>query len=300
MFLTGASGYLGHRLVRELRAHDAKVGALVRRAPADASAFDEVIVADVAEPISARPSGRYDVLVHLAAANDIASRDPATALRGTTLGTRRALDFGKAAAIPGFLYVSTTQVYGRDAGLVDECTEPRPRNDYALTHLFAEQYVRYEAARWAVARVGNVYGAPSSRAQERWSLVPNCFCKAAHERGRITLTSSGLQERDFLGASDVAVLLHAMARRLDDLHGTVVNLTSGRSETVLAMAERVAARFTARTGRPCPIEVRSSEPTRAEPLLMPTALRERLGLRLEAPQRINDEIDRTFEILEAP
>jgi hypothetical protein len=33
---------------------------------------------------------------------------------------------------------------------------------------------------------------------------------------------------------------------------------------------------------------------------MPTALRERLGLRLEAPQRINDEIDRTFEILEAP
>ena len=297
ILVTGAHGYLGERLGHELRDRGLVAGAIVRRhAPSFAS---EVLVADVAQPITVRPAHRYDVLVHLAAANDVTSRDPEAALRITALGTRHALDFCAANDIPRFLYVSTTQVYGRDQGTIDESTPTVPKNDYALTHLFAEHYVRASKLRWAIARPGNIFGAPTSRAQERWTLVPSCFCLEAHDHGKITLLSSGLQERDFLGASDIARLLVAMALRVDDLHGRIVNLTSGESYTVLSAAERVAARFVARTGRTCPIEVRSSAPGHGEPLHMPSSLRQSLGLVLERRQEMDEEIDRTFAVLEA-
>ncbi|MBX7190664.1 MAG: SDR family oxidoreductase [Sandaracinaceae bacterium] len=299
VLITGAHGYLGERLGRELSARGLDVGALVRR-PTPAPAFaSEVVVADITRPIAERPRGPFDVLVHLAAANDVASRDPETALRVTTLGTRHVLDLCAAHGIPRVLYVSTTQVYGADAGVVDESTPPAPRNDYALTHLFAEHYVRASRIRWAIARPGNIFGTPSSRAQERWTLVPSCFCLEAHDHGRITLMSSGLQLRDFLGAGDVARLLAAMTQRFDELEGVTLNLTSGRSVTVRSVAERVAARFALRTGRACAIDVRSSAPAESGALSMPTALRERLGFVLDRHEDMDDEIDKTFAVLEA-
>lgn len=300
VLVTGAQGYLGTRVVDALlqRGHD--VGVLVRReARGLPRTLSEVLTADIAEPLPT-PSGRYDVVIHLAAANDVASRDPATALRVTTLGTRRVIELCRAAGIAGLVYVSTTQVFGADEGDIDESSPLRGRNDYALTHLFAEQYTAASELDWVIARPANVFGAPASRAQSRWTLVPSCFCKEAHETGRITLLSSGRQQRDFLGAGDVAALLGTIAERSGELRRRSINLSSGRSTTVLAVAERVAARYRARHGRACEIRVASDLPPEGRPLHVSTRLRETLGLVLQSPQSMDEEIDRTFGVLEAP
>jgi len=300
ILVTGASGYLGTCLVRELISRGHTVGALVRRPPPEPSGLAEVLVADVSEPIEVTPGLRYSALVHLAAANDVASRDPALALRGTTLGTKRVLDFAARHGIDGFVYVSTTQVYGVDHGDIDEQTPTRCRNDYALSHLFAEQYVAASDRSWVIARPANIFGAPASRAQERWTLVPSCFCKEAHESATITLLSSGRQQRDFLGSGDVAALLASTAERTDTLRGRTVNLTSGQSIRVLDVAHRVAARYAARHARECRVTVRSEQPAESPALRMHTSLREELGLHLERPQSMDEEIDRTFAVLETP
>ena len=47
-------------------------------------------------------------------------------------------------SIRKFIYFSTVQIYGKlDFKIIDEDTKPQPQNQYALTHLMAENIINY-------------------------------------------------------------------------------------------------------------------------------------------------------------
>jgi len=267
VLVTGGGGFVGSRMVAHLAGAGLAVGVLGRSAGDALPDGVRFHPADITEPLAA-PAERYDAVVHLAGANDVDSRSPRTALLATTLGARHALDLAAAMQCRRFVYFSTFQVYGASAGAVSEATPPAPQNDYGITHLFAEEYAAMYGRRTgmgvACVRPTNIFGCPPSPGHDRWSLVPNCFCRDAIQEGAIVLKSSGRQYRDFVSLDAVAGFTRALLAA--DVPPAVVNLASGQCLTILEVARLVRDAHARLFGAPCGLEIQSDQPAAAAPL----------------------------------
>lgn len=308
ILLTGASGYVGSEVLLELRAAGHEVIALSRTPSTLGTGAAPQIVHDLRKPLSL-PDDDFDLIIHAAGANDVTSLDPASALLLTALTTRHAAEFATRQRRPRLLYVSTLQVYGRDSGDIDENTRCQPVNDYALTHLFAEQWVeqygRTRGLSWVNARAANIAGMPRTGRMERWTLVPGCFCRSAVREQRIVVRSTGLQQRDFLPVAIVARRLVDIADDFDAYACGAVNVCAGTALAVGDVARMATERFRINSGRDC--ELRFEPPAGAShdtppPLLVSSRLFARdAAARIElatANAMMNSCIDQTYQYLE--
>jgi dihydroflavonol-4-reductase len=124
-FITGATGFIGSRLVRQLVADGHDAVALVRDA-ADGPALEEIGVdvaqGDILEPASLRdPMAGVDGVFHLAAWYRVGARDRSRAEAINVQGTRNVLEAAGQAGVDRVVYTSTIGVFGDTKGrVVDE------------------------------------------------------------------------------------------------------------------------------------------------------------------------------------
>jgi UDP-glucose 4-epimerase len=279
--ITGGLGYVGAWIA----AHLAKQGhtALVlsrRDSPVDIGAPYALTRADLArqspEELAEALPEDIDCLVHAASFNE--SFDPdygRKALLVNALGTRSLLEAlllrsrRSARPAPLCLYLSTFHVYGRSSGVVMESDPLAPRNDYALTHVFGEEYLRMfgrsQGLPFIILRLSNGYGAPRTPVSDKWYLLLNDLCRQAVRHGRVRLNSSPALERDFVWLGDVAqVMEKLLARR--DLAGATFNLASGRSVSIGHVARLVADTASRHLGREVALDMPDPPQKPPEPL----------------------------------
>ena len=189
---------------------------------------------------------KFDIIIHLAAVNDIASlKDPGLALEVNTAGTYRLLECAKEKGVERFVYFSTIHVYGPELnGTLTEESPTRPVHPYALTHRAAEDFVNYfrhyHGMKTLIFRTSNGYGYPMDKDVDTWSLIFNGLCRQLMTEGKITLRSSGKQRRDFITLGDAAeAVRHFLFSIPDNWGGGLYNLGSGRSISVLDAARRI-------------------------------------------------------------
>jgi len=272
IIVSGGFGFIGIPLLLRLKSAGHETAVITRSIPGYAEGLASGITAwtaDITRPLDIHAEGGYDIFIHLASANDEDSADPETAIRANALGTRNCLEFCARNGIGRFVYFSTAQVYGRDSGAITPDTPTACLNDYAITHLFGEEYARLygrtRGIRSAIVRPANLHGALSDRRVDRWSLVPYCLCREAFERGKITLISSGLQRRDFTSLPELADAVLTLCEDFDSLcvapEGCrVFNIASGESVRVIDIARTVQDVYAAIFGRECGLEILSPEP----------------------------------------
>jgi len=270
ILLTGANGYVGSDLLVALRAGGHEVRCVTRspNKPPLVTPSDH-IVHDLRRPLDVITETDFDLVIHAAGANDIVSRDPASALEQTTLTTRQCAAFAARQKTPRLLYLSTFQVYGVDSGRVHEGTPARPSSDYALTHQFAEQWVEHyghlSGLRYVNVRLANIAGVPRTGVMQRWSLVPGCFCVDAVASGRIQLRSNGQQQRDFLPLQEVSRRVTRIAENFDTFSNSLINICAGISLSIAEIANLAADRYRLLTDRACevvlPMEAESGHET---------------------------------------
>lgn len=121
-FMTGATGFIGERVARQLVAAGHEVVALVRD-PAGASALAalgvELARGDIRDPASLRaPLQGADGAFHLAAWYRVGARDASMAESINVAGTRNVLDAAADAGVSKIVYTSTIAVVGDTRGRV--------------------------------------------------------------------------------------------------------------------------------------------------------------------------------------
>ncbi len=123
-FVTGATGFIGSRLVRDLLAAGHSVVALVRnkeRARELEDAGVSIAAGDITAPETLRPAMEgADGLFHLAAWYRIGSGERDLAFRVNVEGTRNVLEAAASAGIPRIVYTSSLAVFGDTRGRVPD------------------------------------------------------------------------------------------------------------------------------------------------------------------------------------
>jgi dihydroflavonol-4-reductase len=128
IFLTGATGFVGHHVARVLAAKGAELRLLVRKC-SNLSNLEgiagETHVGDLAQPESLRSAlSGCDAVVHVAADYRLWTRDPAAMYRANVDGTRELLRLAREAGVARFVYTSSvaTMHFRADGQVIDEET----------------------------------------------------------------------------------------------------------------------------------------------------------------------------------
>ena len=264
--ISGATGLVGSQVVKHFGDRGWRVLTAGRVAGADLC-FDLDNPESFANTLL--PSGA-DLFVHAAASNEIECREkPYRSDARNIFGTKAALDFCVANRVPQFCYISTFHVFGSPSGIIDEDATPAPVDDYGLSHLAAEEFVRAYARGHAwlhtyIVRPSNIYGLPVSlKGFRRWSLVQYGFCREAVEHGSITLHTSGSQLRNFVAAEDLCEIVERMtddnARSVSVIHAAGPDTVSIRE-----LAGKIQKCATAQTGKRVDMTHGTDEPTSLE------------------------------------
>lgn len=261
VLVTGAAGFVGAWVCRELLARGRAVHATYLDGAAPPSAPDDDLAAvrwhamDVRHPAditAVLEAAKPDAIVHLAAIAFVpaAEADPGAALDVNIVGTARlmaAVKQRRAAGTldPRVLVIGSGEQYGRhepDEMPLAESAEQRPRSVYAASKA-SQEHVALEAHRSAGVRVVTTRSFNHSGAgQPDRYLLPALVQRARAlraERRRTMPVGNTTPVRDFLHVRDVA---RAYADLLDQgVDGEAYNVSRGEGVSVETLAQRVLA-----------------------------------------------------------
>lgn len=252
ILITGGLGFVGGRLAVHLQqaGHQIVLGSRKVSSAPNWLPLAEVVKIDWGnDPGLVRSCKGIDVVIQAAGMNaqDCAA-NPVAALEFNGLATARLVAAASRAGVQRFIYLSTAHVYASPlVGTITEETCPLNLHPYATSHLAGEHTVFGASERGQiqgiVLRLSNAFGAPMHQGVNCWMLLVNDLCRQAVETRKLVLRTSGLQQRDFVGMTEVCHVAERLAScNLETLRSSVFNIGAGVSQSVLEMAQLIQRR----------------------------------------------------------
>ncbi len=205
VLVTGGSGFIGSHIVDKLleKKHDVRVFDKLKPPrqevewyQGDLQSRDDILEAcrDV------------EIVYHLAAVADVnvALSDPELCLQVNEVGTTNLLKAATAKEVDRIILASTTWVYGRAEGVVDESTPIQPPDHiYTKTKIGQEHLLitwqKHYGLPYTILRYGIPYG-PRMRS----NMVVAIFVRKAMRKEPLTIFGDGSQGRCFIYVEDLA------------------------------------------------------------------------------------------------
>lgn len=304
ILITGGQGYLGSWLTHHFSQKNYEVTVLSRSQNKLFPWPYELITSDITQPddLDSKLTKSFDCCIHAASYNEYFAQDyHDTAVKINALGTKNLLDCLLSRGVGRFIYLSTFHVYGKSEGFINENSETIPINDYGLTHLFAEYYVK-QACKTSelegiIIRLSNGYGAPFDITTDKWYLVLNDLVKSAYENRKIRLHTNGGAIRDFIWLGDVCSAMEGL------LHTEITacetfNLASEKVYTVFQLANKVKDCLSPTISEDLEIEINNEDATiyPTELRIDTTNLRTKINILLH--EKWEHEIKKIFNMLD--
>jgi CDP-glucose 4,6-dehydratase len=257
VFVTGATGFLGSWLTRELVDRGADVVALVRDdVPGSelrrSGTLDRVTqVRGALEDFDTieRALNEFEIetVFHLGAQTivGIANRNPRSTFEANVKGTWNVLEAARRVpTVKRIVIASSDKAYGdSDALPYDETTPLRGRHPYDVSKscadLIATAYHATYGSPVAITRCGNLYGGGDLN----WNRIVPGTIRSAIRGERPVIRSDGSYVRDYFFVKDAALAYLALAEKMDDrsLHGEAFNFSNETQLSVLEVAREVLA-----------------------------------------------------------
>jgi UDP-glucose 4-epimerase len=256
--VTGGAGFIGSELVRQLAGRGERVVIVdnlvngTRENVADVLSRDVTLLpADVRDLDALRESlAEASAVYHLACLGVRHSvHSPSENHDVNATATLRLLAAARAAEVPRFVYVSSSEVYGtaRWAPMTEE--HPTfPCTVYGASKLAGECYTRAYFKTYGyptiVVRPFNTYGPRSHHEGDSGEVIPKFLLRTLAGRP-MNVFGDGTQTRDFTYVSDTATGI-LLAGEQTEAVGQTINLGSGSELTINDLAATIARV----TGRP--------------------------------------------------
>jgi CDP-paratose 2-epimerase len=219
VLVTGAAGFIGSHLVRQLDARGHTVAGVDKRhghPTTDLKAFTRTI--EASEP---------EVIVHLGAScsTQVSLRDPAADFHDNAVGTFNVAEAARRAGGTPVLFTSSVKVHPGPDGLIAPLGQSK---------LVGEQYLRLYGDLYGlphvILRPSTVYGpGQDGTAEAGWVTW---FLRAFWERKQITLHGDGTQSRDILHIDDFTRLLVDIVEDFDAYQGRTYDVGGGPDNEV--------------------------------------------------------------------
>jgi UDP-glucose 4-epimerase len=253
VLVTGATGFVGRAVVRQLTMAGHSVIGLVRT-PKPVSY--ELLIGDVLDQGAVEHAVEgADAVCHLAALTSVRESfdEPVRYFRVNVTGTLNVLDSMNAEAqrtgrTLRLIFASTCAVYGApETQPITEAQEPMPGNPYGASKLAAEAAIGYQAGLGRISaitlRTFNVAGAADGHGDPDTSrIIPKTVLVAAGQADCLTVNGDGSAIREYTHAGDLA---RAYVMALDSAESAghrVYNVGSGFGASVrdvIEAAERI-------------------------------------------------------------
>ncbi len=257
--VTGGAGFIGSALVRQLAARGERVIVLDnlvngRRENLAEVLSDrvELVVADVRDlDVVAPLLAQVRAVYHLACLGVRHSlHSPLESHDVNASATLRLLGACRAADVPRFVYVSSSEVYGTARFAPMSETHPTfPTTVYGASKLAGECYTRAYHATYGyptvVVRPFNAFGPRSHHEGDSGEVIPKFLLRSLAGKPMIVF-GDGTQTRDFTFVSDTAAGI-LLAGEHDRAIGDTINLGSGIEVTINELASQIAS-LTGRQG----------------------------------------------------
>jgi len=242
ILVTGASGFLGSHVVRELVNDGVRVAVAVRPSaklwrleamsvsPARWSRID-FDLADDTSINAAFATAQPTTIIHCAAYGvGYGEQDLSLAVRNNVIGVARMIEAAADAKVARFVHIGTCYEYGSHADPISESATLRPRGIYGTTKASGSLVALDRAAslgvNLAVLRPFGMYGP----FEEHTKVVPQML-NASRTKTRLPMTL-GAQVRDYTFVGDIATVIYAVAKGDHFRPGGIFNVGSGAPITL--------------------------------------------------------------------
>ena len=249
--VTGGAGFIGSELVRQLATAGERVIVVDNLVNGTRQNLEGVLSRDVTlleadirdlDAVGPCLQGAR-VVYHLACLgvrHSVHSPDENHDVNAT--GTLRLLSASRAAGVPKFIYVSSSEVYG--TALRVPMTEEHPTfpcTVYGASKLAGECYTRAFHSTYGyatvVVRPFNAYGPRSHHEGDSGEVIPKFMLRGLADRP-LVIWGDGTQTRDFTFVADSAAGI-ILAGEHEAAVGQTINLGFGAEVTINDLAERV-------------------------------------------------------------
>ena len=240
VLVTGATGFVGPYLVRELLERKARVKVLTPGKVRNLTGLEDKITlvrGNITYPGSLENVVKdADIVFHLAAISNVnyAIAHPKETFEINATGTLNLLEEARKNEVSKFVYISSSHVYGVPQYLpMDEKHPVNPHEPYAASKAAAEMLVNIYALNYGLKttliRPFNMYGPGQSQDFIIPSIINQAFKKDVIELGNLTPT------RDLLYITDAIEGMLTIAE-----HGEgVYNIGSGIETSIKEIVEKI-------------------------------------------------------------
>jgi UDP-glucose 4-epimerase len=251
VLVTGGAGFIGSNLVRALLERGDAVRVLdnystgSRANLADVNGEVDVVEGDLRsyERVHAAVRG-VEVVFHEGALPSVprSVQDPLTTTAVNVEGTLNVLLAARDEEVRRVVFASSSSVYGNGGTLPRTETQlPEPISPYAVAKLAAERFCASFSEVYGIETVSlryfNVYG-PRQDPRSQYAAVVPRFIREIDAGRPVTVYGDGEQSRDFTHVANV-VAANLLAASAPDVSGAILNVATGGSKTVNALAETI-------------------------------------------------------------
>lgn len=245
--VTGGCGFIGSNLVDALIARGDEVVVvdnLYSGKKENLNPQAKLVEADICDLEKIKPHFfDIDGVFHLAAIPQVqlSIDEPIFCHNVNVNGTLNVLLAAKEAGVKRVVLSSSCAVYGNNENeFFSETDQSQPISPYGLHKLIGEHYARIFSELYNLETISlryfNVFG-PRQGLNGGYAGVISIFLKQNKNHERLTITGDGSQSRDFVFVSDVVRANIAAMENSQVGHGEVINIGTGESKTINAIAD---------------------------------------------------------------